>query len=169
MFDPGDRVFSHYTMSWGTVLEAQSHDDHSGTWYQVKFDRGSMDLMNDADGNWEMARIVPPDVAVRYGYPADTKSVVAPSLDGLIKTLRSETDLEVEDRLVVRLSGGYLCDIKLDRQFVVSARDPFDGSILYDGDTERITANTIEETLQAVRGFEEVAYTASHSNGDALS
>ena len=72
-FQPGDRVFSHYTMQWGTVAVSTSALAGQGTWYRVNWDDGGMDEMNDGNGNWDMARIIPPNVASRYGYGTDPK------------------------------------------------------------------------------------------------
>jgi hypothetical protein len=84
-FKPGDRFFSHYVMDWGTV-ESISHTDRGQvhgvtgsklpdtTWYKVVTDKhGDHDLLDDAHGDWDMARMVPPDVARRYGYGDDPK------------------------------------------------------------------------------------------------
>jgi hypothetical protein len=83
-FTPGDRVFSHYVMAWGTI-EAIDHtvcDRVHGvtrgplpdtTWYEVRMDDGSSVLLDDAHGDWDMARIVPPAIAKRYGYGTDPK------------------------------------------------------------------------------------------------
>lgn len=88
-FKEGDRVFSHYTKhvaagvsGWGTI--AKIGDTRRGakhgvtgdplpdtTWYTVRTDEGGRELLDDAHGNWEMARIVPPHIAERYGYGAD--------------------------------------------------------------------------------------------------
>ena len=78
-FSVGDRCFSHYTMKWGTIERigtterSRTHgvtgdqlDDT--TWYSVRADDGSMDLLDDAHGNWEMARIMPAHIAERFGY-----------------------------------------------------------------------------------------------------
>lgn len=74
-FQPGDRVFSHYTMSSGTIRTI----DHVGTdrdgrpyttWYMVVMDDNRCELLDDHNGNWELARIVPPAVARKYGYDA---------------------------------------------------------------------------------------------------
>lgn len=83
-FKPGDRVFSHYVMKWGTVsaLGRTNRGDTHGvtgsplpdtTWYDVEFDDGSVELLDDAHGDWDMARIVPPEIAARYGYGNDPK------------------------------------------------------------------------------------------------
>jgi len=83
-FQEGDRVFSHYAMQWGTV-EAEDHTVRGSThgvtgdalpdttWYRVRMDDGSQELLDDAHGNWDLARIIPPAVASRYGYGADPK------------------------------------------------------------------------------------------------
>lgn len=86
-FEVGDRCFSHYTMKWGTIERVGSTNReryHHGTgkpedrmddttWYDVRADDGSVDLLDDAHGHWEMARIVPPAIASRYGYGTDPK------------------------------------------------------------------------------------------------
>jgi hypothetical protein len=86
-FKPGDRVFSHYLMKWGTVLSEhrtvrdQVHGVTGGklpdtTWYEVQVDGAELmrpELLDDAHGDWEMARIVPPHIAERYGYGPDPK------------------------------------------------------------------------------------------------
>lgn len=83
-FKEGDRVWSHYTYKWGTI-ESISHTERGKThgvtgdplpdttWYWVKNDDGSHDLLDDAHGEWHMARIVPPRVATHYGYGTDPK------------------------------------------------------------------------------------------------
>jgi hypothetical protein len=83
-FKPGDRCFTHYDMQWGTVTgfnttyRNQTHGVTGSklpdtTWYDVKYDDGSTSLLDDAHGNWDMARIVPPHIAKRYGYGDDPK------------------------------------------------------------------------------------------------
>jgi len=86
-FKPGDRCFSHYTMKWGTVEqinETRRGDVHGvtgsklpdTTWYTISNDDGTTDLLDDAHGDFEMARMLPPHIAKRYGYgddPAATK------------------------------------------------------------------------------------------------
>lgn len=87
-FEPGDRVFSHYAMKWGTVkrlLNTTRGDTHGvtgsplpdSTWYAVEFDDGSSNVLDDAHGDWDMARIVPPQIAERYGYGSDPNPVTA--------------------------------------------------------------------------------------------
>lgn len=84
-FKPGARVFSHYAMDWGTVEsigETRRGDTHGvtgsklpdTTWYKVRMDKGGIELLDDAHGNWEMARIVPPEIARKYGYGSDPKA-----------------------------------------------------------------------------------------------
>ena len=81
-FKPGDRCFSHYTMKWGTVKReciTRRGDIHGvtgsplpdTTWYDVEWDDGLTDMMDDAHGDWDMARIVPPKIAEQYGYGQD--------------------------------------------------------------------------------------------------
>lgn len=83
-FQPGDRCFSHYVMDWGTIEaigETRRGDVHGvtgsplpdTTWYAVKMDKGGTERLDDAHGNWDMARIVPPEIAARYGYGTDPK------------------------------------------------------------------------------------------------
>jgi hypothetical protein len=85
-FKVGDRVFSHYTMKWGTVTaidityRGQTHGVTGSplpdtTWYTVRADDGSVDSLDDAHGDWGMARIVPPRIAKLYGYGDDPKPV----------------------------------------------------------------------------------------------
>src|SRR5262245_14423702 len=84
-FKVGDRVFSHYEMKWGTIARVGNTDrgrTHGvtgsklpdTTWYDVTFDDGATSLLDDAHGDWDMARIVPPAIARRYGYGSDPKS-----------------------------------------------------------------------------------------------
>jgi hypothetical protein len=88
MFDEGDRVFSHYEMKWGAIEEVgktytgQTHGVTGSplpdtTWYRVRMDDGSVSLLDDGHGNWNMARIVPPHIARRFGYGSDPKAVAA--------------------------------------------------------------------------------------------
>lgn len=84
-FKPGDRCFTHYDMKWGTVVREtttyrnQTHGVTGTklpdtTWYEVRYDNGTTSNLDDAHGDWDMARIVPPDVAKRYGYGSDPKA-----------------------------------------------------------------------------------------------
>ena len=84
-FQPGDRCFSHYTMKWGTIEEVgrtdrdQTHGVTGSplpdtTWYTVLNDDGSTDSLDDAHGEWELARVVPPAIATRYGYGSDPRT-----------------------------------------------------------------------------------------------
>lgn len=83
-FKVGDRVFSHYTMGWGTVTEVQETQEvlsrgeptgHYDTWYYVTFDDGNKHLMNDGGTyGWDMCRIMPERIAMRYGYGGDPNS-----------------------------------------------------------------------------------------------
>lgn len=83
VLEVGQRVFSHYTMKWGTVESlAQSREEqlYQGeptgtytTWWFVRADDGSRDMLDDADGNWDMARVVPAAVATRHGYGRDPR------------------------------------------------------------------------------------------------
>lgn len=83
-FVVGDRCFSHYEMEWGTVKRLVSTITNSThgvtgnplpdtTWYEIEFDDGDHGLMDDAHGNWDIARIVPPHIAKRYGYGDDPR------------------------------------------------------------------------------------------------
>jgi hypothetical protein len=88
-FKPGDRFFTHYDMRWGTVL-ALDHTVRGAvhgvtgsplpdtTWYAVRYDgdpeHAVSALLDDAHGDWDMARIVPPQIAERYGYGSDPKA-----------------------------------------------------------------------------------------------
>jgi hypothetical protein len=84
-FEPGDRFFSHYSMQWGTVVrptETVRGKTHGvtgkplpdTTWYLVKLDNGDDETYDDAHGNWDMARLMPPQIAERYGYGTDPKA-----------------------------------------------------------------------------------------------
>lgn len=87
-FEVGDRCFSHYTMKWGTIesvgntdreryyhgIETPENRMDDTTWYDVRADDGSMTMLDDAHGNWDMARVVPPAIATRYGYGTDPKN-----------------------------------------------------------------------------------------------
>jgi hypothetical protein len=84
-FKPADRAFSHYLMAWVTVV--REHHTVRGavhgvtgsplpdtTWYEVQPDGGGCEVMlDDAHGDWDMARMVPPQIAERYGYGSDPK------------------------------------------------------------------------------------------------
>jgi hypothetical protein len=83
-FKPGDRFWTHYDYKWGTVVSLNTtyRDQTHGvtgdklpdtTWYDVKYDDGGTSLLDDAHGNWDMARMVPPHIAKRYGYGDDPK------------------------------------------------------------------------------------------------
>lgn len=86
-FQVGDRCFSHYAMKWGTIAEVGTtyrnqkhgvtHDSlPDTTWYYVTLDdEGGRELLDDAHGNWDMARIVPPHIAAWYGFGTDPKEV----------------------------------------------------------------------------------------------
>jgi hypothetical protein len=81
-----DRFFTHYDMQWGTV-ERLNYTDRDRThgvtgsplpdtsWYDVRYDNGRTSTLDDAHGDWEMARMVPPQIAERYGYGRDPKAV----------------------------------------------------------------------------------------------
>lgn len=62
-FAVGDRGFSHYTMTWGTV---STEPDDQG-WFYVAMDDGERTLLNNE-------RFMRPGVAVRYGYGDDPKA-----------------------------------------------------------------------------------------------
>lgn len=81
-FKVGDRCFTHYDMKWGTVRsvdETRRGDTHGvtgsklpdTTWYTVAYDGGGVGNLDDAHGNWDMARMLPPHIAKRYGYGED--------------------------------------------------------------------------------------------------
>lgn len=84
-FKLGSRVFTHYEMAWGTVVKVLSTErdryrQSTGkpedrmddtTWYDVAYDKGGGNMLDDAHGNWDMARIVPPHIAKRYSYGDD--------------------------------------------------------------------------------------------------
>jgi hypothetical protein len=81
-FEPGDRVFSHYVMDWGTIRyvdHTETNRTHGvtgdqlpdTTWYLVAFDDGKCELLDDANGNWDLARIIPARIASLYGYMTD--------------------------------------------------------------------------------------------------
>jgi hypothetical protein len=83
-FKPGDRFWTHYDYKWGTVIDINTtyRDQTHGvtgsklpdtTWYNVKYDDGATSLLDDAHGNWDMARMVPPHIAKRFGYGDDPK------------------------------------------------------------------------------------------------
>lgn len=84
-FKPGDRFWTHYDYQWGTVVKL-NHTVRGAvhgvtgdplpdtTWYEVKYDDGATSLLDDAHGNWEMARMVPPHIAQRYGYGTDPQA-----------------------------------------------------------------------------------------------
>jgi hypothetical protein len=81
-FAVDDRVFSRYTMSCGRIVSIDRTDDPTphgvtgdmlpgSTWYTVLMDNGDREYLDDANGNWDLARIVPLSVARRYGYKVD--------------------------------------------------------------------------------------------------
>jgi hypothetical protein len=89
IFKVGDRCFSHYVMGWGTVEkvgETRRGDKHGvtgdplpdTTWYTVRMDKGSTELLDDAHGDFDMARLVPPHIAKRYGYGDDPNPISWP-------------------------------------------------------------------------------------------
>lgn len=88
-FKPGDRFWTHYDYKWGTVLKLNRTERNrthgvtgsrldDTTWYDVHYDgdpEGRVSsMLDDAHGNWEMARMVPPHIAKRYGYGDDPKA-----------------------------------------------------------------------------------------------
>jgi hypothetical protein len=88
-FQPGDRFWTHYDYKWGTVLSVNrtvrgavhgvtGDPLPDTTWYDVHYDgdpEGHVSsMLDDAHGNWDMARMVPPRIAERYGYGADPKA-----------------------------------------------------------------------------------------------
>lgn len=65
-FADGDRVFSHYTMKWGNVVELNNISVNSNDiWYDVRWDDGSTDLMNQGT-TAEFGRIMSPELAQRF-------------------------------------------------------------------------------------------------------
>jgi hypothetical protein len=85
-FKPGDRFWTHYDYKWGTVLKINHtvRDAVHGvtgsklpdtTWYDVHYDGDpegrTSSMLDDAHGNWDMARMVPPHIAKRFGYGDD--------------------------------------------------------------------------------------------------
>jgi len=81
-FKVGDRFFTHYDMKWGTVKKIdrtyrnQTHGVTGDplpdtTWYSVRYDDGLTSLLDDAHGNWDLARMMPPAIAKRFGYGDD--------------------------------------------------------------------------------------------------
>lgn len=83
MLKEGERVFSHYVNKWGEIIEQGQRKplvvdgketSKFDTWHVVQWDDGSIDTMNDGDGNWNNARIIPPNIASRYGYGDDPKN-----------------------------------------------------------------------------------------------
>lgn len=91
-FAPGDRCFSHYTRDsyrdisgWGTIvsiddtIRGATHGVTGSklpdtTWYTIKTDEGGRELLDDAHGEWEMARILTPAIAKRFGYGEDPQA-----------------------------------------------------------------------------------------------
>jgi hypothetical protein len=84
-FKVGDRFFTHYDMQWGTVERVDNtyrNETHGvtgsplpdTTWYGVRYDSGATSLLDDAHGNWDMARMIPENIAVKYGYENDPKA-----------------------------------------------------------------------------------------------
>src|SRR3954468_2784588 len=82
-FKPGDRFWTHYDYRWGTVLavkETRRGDVHGvpgsklpdTTWYDVHDDGDpegqTSAMLDDAHGDWDMARMIPPRIAERFGY-----------------------------------------------------------------------------------------------------
>lgn len=85
-FQPGNRVFSHYVMRYGTIVSIDREEPAgvhgvtgdplpASTWYTVKMDGGREERLDDAGGNWDLARIIPPRIAERYGYGRDPHPV----------------------------------------------------------------------------------------------
>lgn len=83
MFTPGDRCFSHYTMKWGTIegvarerAEQLRNGEPCGTyttWWWVRNDDGTREMLDDADGNWSLCRVMPPNVAEEFKYGRDPR------------------------------------------------------------------------------------------------
>lgn len=83
-FKVGDRFWTHYDFQWGTVKRVGNTDRNrthgvtggpldDTTWYDVEYDNGATNMLDDAHGNWDMARMVPPHIAKQYGYGDDPK------------------------------------------------------------------------------------------------
>lgn len=86
-FKEGDRFWTHYDYKWGTV-ERINHTVRGAThgvtgtplpdttWYDVRYDGDdrTSSMLDDAHGDWDMARMVPPDIAKAYGYGSDPKA-----------------------------------------------------------------------------------------------
>lgn len=92
-FKPGDRFWTHYDYKWGTVIKVNHtvRDSIHGvtgdklpdtTWYDVRYDGDpegrTSSMLDDAHGNWDMARLVPPHIAKRFGYGDDPNPVSWP-------------------------------------------------------------------------------------------
>ena len=87
-FKVGDRFWTHYDYQWGVVERinntisgaihgATKEPLPDTTWYNVRYDNGDVALLDDAHGDWDMARMVPPHIAKKYGYGDDPKGVTA--------------------------------------------------------------------------------------------
>lgn len=92
-FHEGDRAFSHYIRDrqngisgWGTIESVE--ETYTGrvrgdtgepmqdtTWYMVRMDEGQREYLDDAHGNWDLARLLSPEVAESDGYGKDPKPV----------------------------------------------------------------------------------------------
>jgi hypothetical protein len=123
-FKPGDRFFTHYDMKWGTVVKVK--ETHRGdvhgvtgsklpdtTWYEGRYDDGSPSLLDDAHGNWDMARMVPPHIAKRYGYGDDplfkvgTRLSTFPREPGSGTVLETSAELRRSGIVMVKWDGGH--------------------------------------------------------------
>ncbi len=103
-FKPGDRFFTHYDMKWGTVVsEDRTYRDQTHgvtgsklpdtTWYSVKYDDGTTSSLDDAHGNWDMARMLPPHIAKRFNY-GDDPNPPQPSPEERADLLAEARDVE---------------------------------------------------------------------------
>lgn len=85
-FKPGDRFWTHYDYRWGTVIKEHHtvRDAVHGvtgsklrdtTWYDVQYDGDDRvsSMLDDAHGLWDLARMVPPHIAKRFGYGDDPR------------------------------------------------------------------------------------------------
>jgi hypothetical protein len=110
-FKPGDRFFTHYDMQWGWVVNIgiTNRDQRHGvtgsklpdtTWYNVEYDNGHRSYLDDAHGDWDMARMLPPHIAKRFGYGED------PNPPSLKPTETVDPDSEIE----IGPKDGFPCD-----------------------------------------------------------
>jgi hypothetical protein len=92
-FKEGDRFWTHYDYRWGTVLkpsrrlgaatcmaslEASCLTPPGTTCTTTAIRKVRLSsMLDDAHGNWDMARMVPPHIARRFGYGDDPKKPAA--------------------------------------------------------------------------------------------